>query len=176
MEITKKAKVNIKRTVENSVGKRSDFHFHVDELTSNDFMPTYAGLADGKYSFDEMDDGFFEFLNRKASEDGIYIRLVFASCESFDNEAAFRLEYGDECEVFRTDDADNVLEFEFADFGVKVKGCEMTLGATVEGGCGQTPHFAGFGSGKGNETFLRPDNPLNRHVISIMERMIVTEK
>ena len=176
MEISKKAKVDIKRTVENSVGKRSDFHFHVDELTSDDFMPTYAGMADEKYSFSEMNDEFFEFLNRKAQKDGIYIRLVFASFESSDSEAAFRLEYGDESETFKTDDLDRILEFEFADFGIKVKGNVMTFGATVEGGCAQTPYFAQFGSGKANGNFLSTQNPLNRHMISVMEKMIVTDR
>lgn len=176
MEMTRKCNVNIKRTVENSVGKRSDFHFHVDELTASNYMPTYAGLADEKYAFDEMDDEFFKFLNEKAQKDGIYIRLVFASFENSKNgEAVFAIEYGDESETFATKELEKILEFEFADFGIKVQGSEITFGTTVEGGCGHTPYFAEFGSTRGNEEFLSLENPLNRHVISLMERMIVLD-
>ncbi|WP_407393668.1 hypothetical protein [Methanobrevibacter sp.] len=137
-------------------------------------MPTYVGMADEKYAFDEMNEEFFRFLSEKYSEDGIYIRLVFASCVSSNpEEAIFKLEHGSECECFRTKDLDKVLEFEFADFGIKYRRGEITFGATVEGGCGQTPYFAQFGSSRGNAEFLSLDNPLNQHVISIMERMIV---
>ena len=79
MEIKKIINVDIKKTVERSVCGSDEFHFYVDELTSRNYMPTYAGKADEKYTFDEMDDGFFEFLNRKAQKDGIYIRLVYAT-------------------------------------------------------------------------------------------------
>lgn len=80
MQITRKIKIDIKKTVENSVGKNDDFHFFVDELTSENYMPTYGGMADEKYSFEEMNDEFFKFLYDKASQDGIYIRLIYASC------------------------------------------------------------------------------------------------
>jgi hypothetical protein len=172
MEIKGNVKLDVRKTVENSVAGNGEFHFYVDELTSNNYMPTYAGKADEKYAFDEMDDGFFDFLNRKANGDGIYIRLVYATaCES-DGEAVFELEYGGKKEEFRTKDIDDVLVFEFADFGVKVKENEVTFGATIEGGCGHTPYFAEFGSDKANEEFISVENPLNRRVIEIMEAML----
>lgn len=136
-------------------------------------MPTYVGMADEKYSFEEMNDEFFKFLYDKASQDGIYIRLIYASCMCSSNlNAIFELEFNGFRETFETDDFDNILEFEFADFGVKVKGDEITLGTTVEGGCHHTPYFAEFGSTKGNKEFLSLDNPLNQYIISIMEKMI----
>ena len=49
MQITRKINVDIKRTVENSVAGREEFHFYVDELTQNGIMPTYAGESDEKY-------------------------------------------------------------------------------------------------------------------------------
>ena len=172
MGIKKDIDLNIRKTVENSVNGNEEFHFFVDELTSDDCMPTYAGMADEKYEFDEMGDEFFEFLTRKANGDGIYIRLVYASASEMDGEAVFELEYGGAKEEYRTSDIENVLVFEFADFGIKVNGKEVTFGATVEGCCGQTPYFAEFGSGKATEKFISPENPLNRRVITIMEGMI----
>ena len=172
MEIKRNINLNIKKTVENSVCGNDEFHFYVDELTSKDCMPTYAGMADEKYAFDEMDEEFFEFLSRKADGDGIYIRLVYATAGEIDGEAVFELEYGGAKEEYRTGDTDDVLVFEFADFGIKVKGSEVTFGATVEGGCGQTPYFAEFGSDKASEKFISLENPLNRRVIEIMEGMI----
>ena len=177
MQITRKINLNVKETVERSVSGNCDFHFYVDELSSNNYMPTYSGMADEKYKFDDMDDEFFQFLNKKASEDGIYIRLVFATCDNSNpEEAIFKLEYGGVSETFKTDDFDNILEFEFADFGVKVKGCEVTFGTTIEGGCGQTPYFAEFGSAKGNREYLSLKNPLNLHIIEILEKMIVIDE
>lgn len=172
MEIKRNINLNIKKTVENSVCGNDEFHFYVDELTSKDCMPTYAGMADEKYAFDEMDEEFFEFLSRKADGDGIYIRLVYATAGEIDGEAVFELEYGGAKGEYRTGDTDDVLVFEFADFGIKVKGSEVTFGATVEGGCGQTPYFAEFGSDKASEKFISLENPLNRRVIEIMEGMI----
>ena len=172
MEIRRNINVDVKRTVENSVDGCEEFHFFVDELTSNNYMPTYIGKADEKYTFDKMDDSFFEFLSGKMNEDGIYIRLVYATGNESDGEAVFNLEYGGHKEEFKTSDLDNVLIFEFADFGIKVKGGEVTLGATIEGGCIRTPFFAEFGSTKGNKEFLSLENPLNKHIIKIMEGMI----
>lgn len=172
MEIKRKVNIHVRRTVERSVGKRDDFHFHVDELTSQDYMPTYAGRADEKYLFDEMDGDFFEFVSRKIAGDGIYIRLVFASGELVEDEAVFNLEYADSSECFKTDDLDNVCVFEFADFGIKVKDGSIVFGATVDGGCARTPYFAEFGSMNACEEFLSLENPLNRHVIEIMENII----
>jgi len=172
MEIKRNCKIDIKKTVENSVAGRDEFHFYVDELTSNNYMPTYAGEADEKYSFDEMNEEFFEFLDKKANEDGIYIRLVYATASEINGEAVFELEYGGAKEEFRTNDVDDVLAFEFADFGIKVRGDEITFGATIDGGCGQTPYFAEFGSDRANESFISLENPLNARVLEIMEGMI----
>jgi len=172
METKGNINLNVRKTVENSVAGNEDFHFYVDELTSRDYMPTYAGMADEKYGYDEMDDEFFEFVERKASEDGIYIRLVFATGQMDNGEAVFHLEYGGSEREFRTSDVDNVLVFEFADFGVKVKGDELTFGATIDGGCGHTPYFAEFGSDKANDEFISTNNPLNQLVIEIMRGMI----
>lgn len=172
MEIKRNCNIDIKKTVENSVAGNEEFHFYVDELTSNNYMPTYAGEADEKYSFDEMNEEFFEFLSKKAEGDGIYIRLVHASADEIDGVGVFCLEYGGCKRQFRTDELDKVLVFEFADFGIKVKGSEVTLGATIEGGCGHTPYFAEFGSPKANREFMSMDNPLNQFVIKIMEGMI----
>ena len=119
-----------------------------------------------------MNDEFYEFLARKAENYGIYIRLVYATASEIDGEAVFELEYGESKEEFRTKDMDNVLVFEFADFGVKVKGMEVTFGATIEGGCGHTPYFAEFGSDRANEEFISLENPLNKRVIEIMEAML----
>ena len=173
MEIRKDINLDVKRTVENSVAGNKDFHFYVDELTSDNCMPTYAGRADEKYTFDEMDEGFFEFLARKEGEDGIYIRLVFACGTETSEGAVFQLEYGDEREEFKVEDTDDVLVFEFADFGVKVKSGEVTFGATIDGGCAQTPYFAEFGSGRAREEFIGLENPLNKRVIEIIEGMIL---
>ncbi len=172
MEIKRNINLNIKKTVENSVCGNEEFHFYVDELTSNNYMPTYAGMADEKYAFDEMGDEFFEFLAQKADEYGIYIRLVYATASEMDGEAVFQLEYGEAKEEYRTEDIDDVLVFEFADYGIKVKGSEVTFGATIEGGCGHTPYFAEFGSKKASEDFISLENPLNRRIMSIMEGMI----
>lgn len=172
MEIKRDINLNIKKTVENSVCGNEEFHFYVDELTSKDYMPTYAGMADEKYAFDELSDEFFEFLAQKADGDGIYIRLVYATASEMDGEAVFQLEYGGTREEYRTEDIDDVLVFEFADYGIKVKGSEVTFGATIEGGCGHTPYFAEFGSTKANEEFISLENPLNKRILLIMEGMI----
>lgn len=57
--------MNVRELVLKSVGENDDFHFYVDELTDDNRMPTYEGNADEKYTFDEMDDAFFDFLKRK---------------------------------------------------------------------------------------------------------------
>ena len=169
--------LNVKKTVEKSVAGNEDFHFYVDELTSRNYMPTYAGMADEKYTFDDMDDGFFEFIERKINEDGIYIRLVFAAAlESTADEAIFELSFGNTKRTFKTEDLDNVLVFDFADFGIKVKGSEITFGTTVDGGCPHTPYFAEFGSERGSEEYLSLDNPLNQYVLKLMEDLIVLDE
>lgn len=174
MKISGKININVAKTVVNAVNGRDDFHFYVDELTSNDYMPTYAGRADEKYEFESMDDAFLEFLSRKIAGDGIYIRLILAAGENTPEGAVFTLECGRDVKTFRTHDVSDVLVFEFADFGIKVQNGCITLGATVEGGCAHTPYFAEFGSARGNEAFISCDNPLNRFVIGILWDMIVT--
>lgn len=172
METTQKINVNVKKTVEHSVAGNSEFHFYVDELASDNSMPTYIGRADEKYTFDEMDDAFFDFLERKSHQDGIFIRLVFSMSEVKDGKTSFVLEYGNMKENFVPEDLDEVLVFEFADFGIKVKDGEVTFGASVENGCGRGVHFAEFGSNDGNRQFLSLENPLNKRIIEIMEGMI----
>ena len=176
MKVSRDINVNVIRTVENAVGARDDFHFYVDELTSRNYMPTYAGIADEKYAFESMDEAFFEFLNRKIAGDGIYLRLILATGEDTSNGVLFTLECGSEVKTFETCDVENGMVFDFADFGVKIQGGRVTLGTTVEGGCAHTPYFAPFGSERGNEDYLSLDNPLNRFVIDLLWEMIVTDE
>lgn len=68
METKRNCNIDVKKTVKNSVCGNEEFHFFVDELASNDCMPTYAGKADEKYEFEDMDDEFFEFLNAKSEK------------------------------------------------------------------------------------------------------------
>ena len=65
---------------------------------------------------------------------------------------------------------------EFADYGIKILNDEVTLGATVDGGCAHTPYFAEFGSSKANDQFLSLDNPLNKYVIDLLLEMIVLDE
>lgn len=169
---TQKNNVNVKKTVEHSVAGNGEFHFYVDELASDNSMPTYVGKADEKYTFDEMDDEFFEFIERKSRQDGIFIRLVFSMSKVENGKTVFVLEYGDEKEEFVADSTDDMLVFEFADFGIKVKDGNVTFGASVDNGCGKGVYFAEFGSDAGNRQFLSLENPLNRRVIEIMEGMV----
>lgn len=175
MNMTRKINVNVSQTVKNAVGKNEDFHFYVDELASDDYMPTYVGLADEKYAFESMDESFFEFLTCKIHENGIYIRMIHATGESTPDGALFTLECGDSTMTFETVDS-NVLVFEFADYGIKILNDEVTLGATVDGGCAHTPYFAEFGSSKANDQFLSLDNPLNKYVIDLLLEMIVLDE
>ena len=134
MEKTQKNNLNVKKTVENSVAGKGEFHFYVDELASDNSMPTYVGKADEKYTFDEMDDGFFEFLERKSHQNGIFIRLVFSMSKVENGKTVFVLEYGNEKEEFVAENTDDMLVFEFADFGVKVKDGKVTYGASIDNG------------------------------------------
>lgn len=160
--------INVKETVEKAINNHPEFHFFVDELTADDYMPTYAGIADEKYSYDEMDEEFFKFIGRKIDSDGLYLRICYLTGDIVGNEAIFTIEIGPDEKVFRTNDLDSVQVVEMADYGIKIKGDEITLGAAVDGGCGQTPYFAEFGSKRGNETFLSEDNPLNKFIIGLM--------
>ena len=64
MKVKRKINLNVAKTVENAVNRREDFHFYVDELSKDNRMPTYSGMADEKYAFDEMDEAFFDFIDR----------------------------------------------------------------------------------------------------------------
>ena len=172
MERSQEINVNVKKTVEHSVAGNSEFHFYVDELAADNSMPTYIGKADEKYTFDEMDEAFFEFLERKSHQYGIFIRLVFSTSEVKDGKTSFILEYENRKENFMPENLDKVLVFEFADFGIKVRDGEVTFGASIDDGCGRGVHFAPFGSDAGNREFLSLENPLNKRVIEIMEGMI----
>ena len=176
MSTTRKINVDLKRTVRNAVGKNEDFHFFVDELSKNDYMPTYAGMADEKYTFKEMDDAFFDFLERKSHENGIYIRLIHATATDVSDGAVFNMEYGNTNRTIKITDTSGVLVFEFADFGIKVLDDEVTFGTTVDGGCHHTPYFAEFGSQKGNDEYLSLDNPFNLYVIQLIEEMIIKDE
>ena len=68
--------INVRKTIENTVTVKDELPFYIDELSANDEMPTYMGMADEKYTFSEMDDDFFDFVNQKINDNGIYIRLV----------------------------------------------------------------------------------------------------
>lgn len=172
MRISGKVNIDVPKTVEKAVNGREDFHFYVDELTSNNYMPTYAGNADEKYAFESMDDEFFEFIERKIHENGIYIRLILATGKTTPDGVSFKLECGGDENTFMTDDDSNVQAFDFADFGIRIRNDEVTLGTTVDGGCGHTPYFARFGSEKGNEKYLSLENPLNRFVVELLWNMI----
>ena len=165
-------KIDIEKTFKKSVGENDDFHFYLDELTNNDFMPTYRGVADEKYTFDEMNDEFFRFIERKINDEGIYIRLIHAMGQRTPTGAKFSLEYGNTTEIFETD-SDIIQVFDFADYGIKIKGDAVTFGTTVFGGSAQTPFFAELGSDK--ENYLSGDNPLNQLVVKIMKDFIVCE-
>ncbi len=157
-------KIDIEKTFIKSVGENSDFHFYLDELAGNDSMPTYQGIADGKYSFDEIDDEFFSFIQSKISADGVFIRLVLASAKPSEGHTVFHLEYGDETSEFVGKDRG----YEFADYGVKVKGSDVVFGMAVVDGICNNPVFLEFESSD-------LSNPLNQMVLEIMKDFIVCE-
>lgn len=101
--------------------------------------------------------------------------MIHATGESTPDGALFTLECGDSTMTFETADS-NVLVFEFADYGIKILNDEVTLGATVDGGCAHMPYFAEFGSSKANDQFLSLDNPLNKYVIDLLLEMIVLDE
>lgn len=172
MEITQKRNVNIRETVENTVSGNREFHFYVDELAPDDSMPTYVGKADEKYHYHEMDDDFFEFLERKALNNGIYIRLVFSIAEEKNGKTVFKLGAAGVHENFRPKDMNKVFKFHYADFGIKIKGRNVTFGASIDYEDDGEIFFHEFGYDDGNGQFLSLDNPLNQHVLKIMEEMI----
>lgn len=168
MEIRRKNNINVRKTVEKAINNHPEFHFFVDELSQNNCMPTYAGMADEKYTYEEMDDGFFEFIDRKIRENGVYLRICYLTGEVISSEAIFVIEIANETLTFKTTELDDVQVVEMADYGIKITPDEIILGATIDGGCSQTPYFAKFGSTNCNETFMSLENPLNKFIIRII--------
>lgn len=168
MEIVRENNINVRKTVEKAINNHPEFHFFVDELSADDCMPTYAGLADEKYSFERMDDGFFDFIDRKISENGVYLRICYLTGREVGDEAVFEIEVGGNQVTFKTNDLDNVQVVEMADYGIKITSKELIFGATIEDGCSHTPYFAQFGSSNCNEIFMSLENPLNRYIISLI--------
>nr|WP_295161924.1 hypothetical protein [uncultured Methanobrevibacter sp.] len=168
MEIIRKNDINVRRTVEKAINNHPEFHFFVDELSANNYMPTYAGEADEKYTYDEMDDGFFEFIERKIHENGVYLRICYLTGEQTASQANFEIEMAGRTFSFTTNELDSVQVVEMADYGIKIIPDKIILGATIDGGCGQTPYFAEFGSTNCNETFMSLENPLNMFIITLI--------
>ena len=161
--------INIRKTVEHSIAGGKDFHFYVDELAPDNTMPTYKGEADEKYVYKEMDDEFFDFLERKSNENGIFIRLVFSKTIRKDGSTLHELTIADALEEFKADGQYDEGIPEFVDYGIKVQNGEVTFGASINNDDRQF-RFYEFGSAE--EEFLSPDNPLNRRIVEIMEGMV----
>lgn len=168
MEIKRPNNLNVRKAVEKAISGHPEFHFFVDELSISNHMPTYAGLADEKYTYDEMDDSFFDFIERKINENGVYLRICYMTGEEIAGEAIFVIETAGKSTTFKTNEVDKVCVVEMADYGVKITPDEIILGATIDGGCGHTPYFAEFGSTRCNEKFMSPENPLNRYIIGLI--------
>ena len=173
MKVTRKINLNVAKTVEKAVNGREDFHFYIDELTSDNRMPTYDGRADEKYAFEKMDESFFDFLASKVGQNGIYIRLIHATGRKTDNGAVFNLECGQRERTFVIHKSVDVCVFEVADFGIKVFGDEVTFGATIEKD--DAFYFASFDS-SGEDMFLSLENPLNQMIMASMCEMIVLKE
>ena len=129
--------INVRKTIENTVTVKDELPFYIDELAVNDEMPTYMGMADEKYSFSEMDDEFFDFVERKINENGIYIRLVHiietsikSGCVTLDVEAGSHVE---------TITVEEEISSQVIDYGIKIKGSEVLLGRSV---FDKRPHFS----------------------------------
>ena len=172
MSIVRKNNLNVRKTVEKAINNHPEFHFFVDELTSDNYMPTYAGNADEKYTYDEMDDEFFKFIDRKIGENGIYLRICYATSSEINGEAVFEVETAGREYTFTTDNLDNVQIVEMADYGIKIERDRIIYGTTVEGGCAHTPYFAEFGSKRGNESYLSLENPFNKFIISLIDEFL----
>ena len=129
-------KINVRKTIENTVTVPDEFPFYVEELTSSDIMPTLLGLADEKYTYSEMDDEFFDFVSRKINENGIYIRLIHLIIKEINNDCiTLEIERGSVKSTIRTDIHD--LE-EVTDIGIKIHGDDITVGTT---NYSSKPHF-----------------------------------
>ena len=129
--------INVRKTIKKTVTVKDELPFYVDELSANDEMPTYMGIADEKYSFSDMDDEFFDFVERKINENGIYIRLVHvietsikSNCITLDVEAG---------SIKKTITVEEEISSQVIDYGIKVKGSEVSLGTTV---FDERPHFS----------------------------------
>ena len=168
MQIIRENNIDVRRTVIRAVNNHPEFHFFVDELTKDGCMPTYAGIADEKYTYDSMDDGFFEFIERKIASEGIYLRICYLTGEITGGEAVFTIEIAGDEKTFGTNDLDSVHFIDLADYGITIRGDESTLGATVDE-AGQTPYFAEFGSGRPGGKYLSLENPLNRFIIALID-------
>jgi hypothetical protein len=137
--------------------------FNITEIAVN---------ADEKYTYDEMDDEFFKFIDRKIRENGIYLRICYATSSEINGEAVFEVETAGREYTFTTDNLDNVQIVEMADYGIKIESDRITYGTTVEGGCVHTPYFAEFGSKRGNESYLSLENPFNKFIISLIDEFL----
>ncbi|MBQ2612565.1 MAG: hypothetical protein IJG19_01610 [Methanobrevibacter sp.] len=129
-------KINVRKTLQNTVTVPDEFPFYVEELTSSDEMPTLLGLADEKYTYSEMDDEFFDFVSRKINENGVYIRLIHIIVKETDADCiTLEIESGLRKTIIKTDIRD--LE-EVTDIGIKIHGDSISVGTTVYS---SKPHF-----------------------------------
>lgn len=129
--------INVRKTIENTVTIKDELPFYIDELSANDEMPTYMGMADEKYTFSEMDDDFFDFVNQKINDNGIYIRLVHIIETSIKSDCVtLNVEAGS---LVKTITVEEEISSQVIDYGIKVKGNEVLLGRSV---FDQRPHFS----------------------------------
>jgi hypothetical protein len=129
-------KINVRKTIENTVTVPDEFPFYVEELSSSDVMPTLLGLADEKYTYREMDDEFFDFVSRKINENGIYIRLIHIIAKEIDADSiTLEIESGLRKTTIKTDACDLG---EVTDIGIKIHGDSVSVGTTNY--CDR-PHF-----------------------------------
>ena len=129
-------KINVRKTIENTVTVCDEFPFYVEELNASDEMPTLLGLADEKYTFSEMDDEFFDFVSRKINENGIYVRLIHIIEKSVDESCiTYEIETGLDKITIKTQCSG--LN-EVTDIGIKICGNDITVGTT---NFFKRPHF-----------------------------------
>ena len=129
-------KIYLRKTIENTVTVCDEFPFYVEELNASGEMPTLLGMADEKYSFSEMDDEFFEFVSRKADENGIYIRLIHIIEKDYDDShITLEIETGLEKTTIKTQFT-NLNEV--TDIGIKIQKNDITVGTT---NFSKRPHF-----------------------------------
>ncbi|WP_407414620.1 hypothetical protein [Methanobrevibacter sp.] len=132
-------KINVRKTIENTVIVPDEFPFYVEELSAGDEMPTLLGLADEKYTFDEMDDEFFDFVSRKINENGIYVRLIhLVETSTEKNLITVEIESGSTRTTVKI--PETALD-EVTDIGIKIHGDEITIGKTSYI---KKPHFEKF--------------------------------